>query len=88
MKVWGAGPVSEQLLTEQRTAPSCLPAFLINFAGYRSCALLAKNSFFSFHKAARESLTKDNPTCSSVPFGVFFSVYVSNCQLCTTPGHC
>lgn len=72
MKVWGAGSTSEQLLTEQRIAPSRLRAFLISFAGYRGCALLAKNLFFSFHKVARESLTKDSPTCFSVLFGAFF----------------
>lgn len=62
--------MNEQLSTEQRIAPSCLPALLIRFAGYRGCALLAKDLLFAFHKA-RESLTKDSPTCSSVVFGAF-----------------
>lgn len=39
-----------------------LPAFLIGVAGYGSCALLVKNLLFSFHKAAKESLTKDSHT--------------------------
>lgn len=42
---WRCGEQGQQLLTEQRIAPSCLPAFLISFAGYRDCTLLAKNIF-------------------------------------------
>lgn len=79
MKVWGAGSANEQLSTEQRIAPSCLPAFLTSFAGYRGCALLAKALLFSFHKA-RESLTKDSPTCSPsclVPFSPMYVRIVS-----------
>lgn len=91
MNAQGAGSMSKQSLAEPKNCSKSsmeksilfLPAFLIGFAGYGVCALLAKTLFFSFHRAARES--NEGQLHFSITLGTFFLMYIFNSQLCTAP---